>query len=92
MVFIKGAWIELWPGDERFYDYFCCPEWHCVVHQHHEEFNPATGIGEKHDPPMWVTVHCDLAGGREIPFNEEDYLHGRIIRPDWCPLRRPPVE
>ncbi len=89
MVFIKGAWVELWPEDPRFHEFFCCPEYRLIFHQHHEEFNPATGIGEKHDPPMWITAHCGCTPDmREIPFTEEDYSHGRIIRPDWCPLRK----
>lgn len=79
MVFIKGAWIELWPGDDRFHEYFCCPEYQQLCKSH---------LDENHRPQMWITLHCGLTHDeREIPFNEVDYAHGAIIRPDWCPLR-----
>jgi len=76
MVFIKGAWIELWPGDGRFHNYFCCPKKPLLCRMHSE------------NNQSWVTVHCALTQDeREIPHDEEFFSHGRVIRPDWCPLR-----
>jgi hypothetical protein len=89
MVFIKGAWIELDPWDDHFHEYFCCPGLHLCFTSHIEDFNPATGRGEKHDPPMWITCHCGLMKDkREIPFTEEEFCRRAIIRPDWCPLKK----
>jgi len=93
MVFIKGAWLEphhdIFEEEDRWNNYFCCPKsMGLILTAHMEEYNPATGKGEKHDPPQWVTCHCGLTHDeREILFTEDDYRHHAFIRPNWCPLR-----
>jgi len=88
MVFIKGAWIELRPEDDRYQNYFCCPKHRLYITSHIEEYNPATGKGLKHDPPMWITAHCGLLKNmRELPITEGIYNPREVIIPDWCPLR-----
>jgi hypothetical protein len=92
MVFIRGAWIEphhtIFPWDTRWNEYFCCPEHFNHFISHMETFDPATGKGEKHDPPMWTTCYCDKTPDKkEISFTEDDFHNHAIIRPAWCPLR-----
>jgi len=102
MVFIKGAWLDPWvnifPWDPRWQEYFCCPQTRVTHLSHIETFNPATGSGEKHDPPQWITLHCPLTADKDQIFGRElqvpdDHRWYVTIRPDWCPLRsRSPPE
>ena len=89
MVFIKGAWIQLWPGDDKFYEYFCCPNGHLNQTAHIETWDASTipPTGEKHDPPCWVTFHCSKESMKEIPHDILKDRQFEIIRPPWCPLR-----
>jgi hypothetical protein len=91
MVFIKGAWRDPWDlmyrDPETYGKYFCGGNGCGIQIAHRESFNPATGKGEKHDPPCWVTFHCSRLNEREIPA--EPGIRGmEVIRPDWCPLRK----
>lgn len=89
MVFIKGEWIELNEQDDRFLDYFCCRKQHLYKTAHIESYNPGTGKGEKHDPPMWITCHCGATPEkREIMISTDDYNGRRIVIPEWCPLKK----
>jgi hypothetical protein len=89
MVFIKGAWVDLCPWDERYHEYYCCSGGFGLnLISHCETFDPATGRGEKHDPPCWITFHCARADNREIPVSDNDESYHKMARrPDWCPLR-----
>jgi len=87
MVFIEGAWVDPWvdifPWDPRWDEYFCCPEALGFYKQVHSD--------RDHNPMNWITCHCGKANMREIPFREEDFR--AIPRPNWCPLRsRSPPE
>lgn len=78
MPFIKGAWIDISRGDERYHDYFCCPT-HGLMNNLPEDLtiNPY--------------YSCGLSKGRKI--QDWDYPYRpNIIIPDWCPLREKKME
>ena len=92
MVFIKGAWVEPSAREfcrEEFHKYFCCPGRYLTRMAHRETYDPRTGKGERHDPQVWFTCHCERSNLREIPTTGDNYGNYAITRPEWCPLRSP---
>jgi len=82
MVFIKGAWIDLNPWDERYLDYYCCPNYQLMVTVPYANDDKTTY--DYHS----MYYSCGL-NGQKICDKTPVYARNGddIVTPRWCPLK-----